>query len=104
MKKILTNKAMCRVCSDIIESKHRHDFVFCKCGAIAVDGGKEYLKRMGEFHHIADMSKYAQCECGTDIEYLSVYSQPEHPLNQQYKNDSMYWGMWYCPKCNKEYK
>jgi hypothetical protein len=38
---ILCNKAQCRKCGDIIESKHRHDFVHCKCGAIFVDGGKD---------------------------------------------------------------
>ena len=42
---ILCNKAQCRQCGDIIESKHRHDFVTCKCGAIFVDGGKDYVRR-----------------------------------------------------------
>ena len=42
---VVTNKAQCRQCGDIIESIHRHDFKWCKCGAIAVDGGKSYLKR-----------------------------------------------------------
>lgn len=45
--KILTNKAKCLKCGDVIESTHRHDFVQCKCGAIAVDGGREYLRRVG---------------------------------------------------------
>lgn len=43
--KIIKNSAQCAYCLDIIESKHRHDFVTCKCGRIAVDGGKDYLKR-----------------------------------------------------------
>lgn len=42
---IKVNKAKCRKCGDIIESKHVHDYVSCKCGAIAVDGGHYYLKR-----------------------------------------------------------
>ena len=42
---VVTNKAQCRQCGDIIESVHRHDFKFCKCGSISVDGGKSYLKR-----------------------------------------------------------
>ena len=45
---ILRNKAKCLKCGDIIESKHRHDFVFCKCGDLAVDGGKDYLRRLFE--------------------------------------------------------
>lgn len=43
--KILINKAKCLMCNDIIVSRHRHDFVTCSCGSLAVDGGKEYLKR-----------------------------------------------------------
>jgi hypothetical protein len=43
--KILSNKIKCNFCQDVIESKHRHDFVWCSCGTVAVDGGKDYLKR-----------------------------------------------------------
>lgn len=43
--RILRNLAECRKCGEVIESKHRHDFVTCKCGAISVDGGRAYLKR-----------------------------------------------------------
>lgn len=45
MEKIKINKIRCKRCGDIIESKTVHDFKFCKCGAVAVDGGKEYLRR-----------------------------------------------------------
>jgi hypothetical protein len=31
----------------MIISKHRHDFVTCTCGAISVDGGQAYLRRVG---------------------------------------------------------
>lgn len=55
-RKILKNAAQCLVCMDIIESKHRHDFVCCSCWKtdellppekhtrIFVDGGLEYLR------------------------------------------------------------
>jgi tRNA(Ile2) C34 agmatinyltransferase TiaS len=42
---VVVNKAQCKLCGDVIESKHGHDFVRCKCGEIAVDGGKNYLRR-----------------------------------------------------------
>lgn len=42
---ILRNRAMCAKCSEIIESKHVHDYQTCKCKLISVDGGLEYLKR-----------------------------------------------------------
>ena len=47
MKQILVNQIRCVKCGDLIESKSRHDFKFCSCGAVAVDGGKDYLRRCG---------------------------------------------------------
>jgi hypothetical protein len=44
---IVHNRIMCQSCGDVIESKHRHDFVWCKCQAVAVDGGRSYLRRVG---------------------------------------------------------
>ena len=40
----MRNRAKCRLCGDIIESLHRHDFVTCKCNEIFVDGGNDYLR------------------------------------------------------------
>jgi len=40
------NSALCLSCNTEIESVHRHDFKYCKCGNIAVDGGHEYLRRV----------------------------------------------------------
>jgi len=40
----MRNRARCRQCRETIESKHRHDFVSCECGAIFVDGGTEYQR------------------------------------------------------------
>ena len=57
---ILINKAKCKNCEDIIESKHRHDFVSCSCGKIAVDGGKDYLRRMGNKEDIIEMNEYVE--------------------------------------------
>tara|TARA_Y100000310_G_scaffold225916_1_gene227986 strand:+ start:288 stop:575 length:288 start_codon:yes stop_codon:yes gene_type:complete len=38
------SRVQCLSCLDIIQSMYRHDFKFCKCNNIAVDGGGEYLK------------------------------------------------------------
>ena len=65
---VLVNKCQCRLCEDIIESKHRHDFVSCKCGAIFTDGGKDYIRRGAkEFSDIIDMSE------GYEEEYESEW-------------------------------
>lgn len=45
---MIRNIAKCKKCGDIIESKHRHDFVQCSCGAIFVDGGHDYIRRGGD--------------------------------------------------------
>jgi len=44
MQKLIKNKAQCKQCSDIIESKYRHDFKKCKCGSIFIDGGIDYVR------------------------------------------------------------
>lgn len=59
MEKIITNKIRCKKCGDIIESTHRHDFKFCKCGAVAVDGGKDYLRRCGNHEEWEELSEYS---------------------------------------------
>ena len=43
--KIIKNAIRCKLCSDEIESTYRHDYVTCSCGACAVDGGHNYLRR-----------------------------------------------------------
>lgn len=45
MRKIIKNAIQCKLCGDVIESTHRHDYVECKCRACAVDGGHDYLRR-----------------------------------------------------------
>lgn len=45
--KIIKNQIKCNHCGDIVESYSVHDFKFCSCEKVAVDGGKEYLRRLG---------------------------------------------------------
>ena len=40
----MKNRAKCKLCNEIIESFHRHDYVSCKCGEISIDGGLDYLR------------------------------------------------------------
>lgn len=42
---IIHNRIRCNHCGDIIESFSVHDFKRCSCGACAVDGGHEYMRR-----------------------------------------------------------
>lgn len=54
---IIRNVIRCKKCGDIIESKSVHDFKFCKCGAVAVDGGKDYLRRCGNLDDFEELSE-----------------------------------------------
>lgn len=45
MPKIIKNAIQCKLCGDAIESTDHHDYVKCKCGACAVYGGHDYLRR-----------------------------------------------------------
>lgn len=57
MVKIILNKIKCKKCGEEIESCFVHDFKFCKCGAVAVDGGREYLKRSGKQEDWEELSQ-----------------------------------------------
>lgn len=45
---IWSNAAECTLCGDVVRSTNRHDCRSCKCGAIAVDGGSDYARRIGD--------------------------------------------------------
>lgn len=46
VKEKMKNRAKCKKCETIIESFHRHDYVECKCGEIAVDGGPDFMRAL----------------------------------------------------------
>jgi len=35
------SRGQCVLCGDVVESKHRHDFVRCGCGESFLDGGDD---------------------------------------------------------------
>ena len=55
--KILRNSIRCKKCGEEIVSNSRHDYVECKCGACAVDGGHDYLRRCGDLGSFTDLSE-----------------------------------------------
>lgn len=42
------NAARCEACGDVVRSRNRHDFRTCTCGALSVDGGSWYARRVFE--------------------------------------------------------
>jgi len=55
-EKIIVNKIRCKKCGEEIESTHRHEYKTCRCGAVSVDGGHEYLRRCGNYEDWEEMS------------------------------------------------
>lgn len=43
-KKLIKSAIKCTHCGDVIESKHTHDFKWCKCGTVYIDGGLSYTR------------------------------------------------------------
>ena len=63
----------CLGCGDIIYSRAPHDFRYCSCGSIFVDGGHEYFKYGG--------SPNAECETteiDVDVSLTSLYDDWNH--------------------------
>ena len=53
---IIENKIKCNKCGDIIESTSRHDCKMCSCGSVGVDGGHDYLRRIGNKEDFTELS------------------------------------------------
>lgn len=78
---IIRNAAKCKLCGGIAESKHRHDYVSCRCGAIAVDGGLDYLRRTGSEGNLIDLSESFQVfERGDKVRFKSRITPEETGL------------------------
>ena len=66
MRRIIYNAIRCNACGDVIESVSVHDFKYCSCRRVFVDGGHEYLRRgyTDGRDDYTDLSRYA--DDGTD--------------------------------------
>lgn len=69
--KLVKNSAQCLGCGDVIESKHRHDFVSCSCKNLSVDGGLSYARRL--YHNPEDVKDLSVYEVRTKFECLEIY-------------------------------
>ena len=57
-KTLIQNELECKNCGDIVHSAYRHDFKYCKCGSVAVDGGMDYVRRVGNVRDSIERSMY----------------------------------------------
>ena len=83
---LIKNSAECALCHDVIESKHRHDFVHCKCGEIFIDGGTSYVRcGANDLSNIINRCEYREmtyqevlAERDRLVEYMESYNAPYH--------------------------
>ena len=60
-KEATRNAVKCKLCNTIAESKSRHHFSQCECGAIFTDGGLDPMRRRGgDPSAMIDMSEYKE--------------------------------------------
>lgn len=57
----MRNRAKCKLCSTIIESFHRYDYISCDCGEISIEGGADKFitgaKDYANFLRIDDLDR-----------------------------------------------
>jgi hypothetical protein len=81
---ITRNAAKCNKCGEELESKHRHDFVRCGCGALCVDGGKDYLKRAyNDPSDVVELSEHRKLSKVELIAKIAYY----HECDKSYGGD-----------------
>ena len=49
---------MCKQCGDLVFSRARHDYRKCTCGSIAVDGGFDYMRIIGEEENVGQINTF----------------------------------------------
>ena len=59
---VTVNTITCPKCHDTIYSRATHDFHKCSCGAIAIDGGFEYMRMSYAIDIVADDVKHGELE------------------------------------------
>ena len=68
MRRIIKNSVKCNLCGEIVVSEEVHDLKFCKCGAVSVDGGNDYLRRTygNSPNDYTELSEYEEVESTGD--------------------------------------
>ena len=88
-KKLIKNKLKCLYCNDIIESKHQHDFRWCKCQSVFIDGGLEYRRIGGDLSVIQDMCEVVDVwDDGDKIRCIDGSKQKTLELGKVYTVDT----------------
>ena len=84
----------CKKCGDLIWSSYRHDMVWCKCGAIAIDGGEDYCRLTGNLDDMETIEpidalnflKDANTRLLTEIDNANERLEAKESVNRIYQN------------------
>jgi hypothetical protein len=85
----MKNRAKCKLCGSIIESFHLYDYVTCKCGEIAVDGGTDYLscaaKDFDNFLRVDDLGNEIEVKVhdSSQIDDIKIQSNESSKPNKK---------------------
>ena len=71
-------KVRCNHCQEVIQSMHRHDFRWCSCKKVAIDGGNWYLRLLADSPK--DFTELD--ENGEDVRQLNQGVYIKHPEKQ----------------------
>lgn len=80
---ILHNRIQCKKCGDILESKNVHDFKMCSCRSCAVDGGHDYLRRVGEPSNWVDMSISIPLDEAIERGYVRIRTEEDKQRDKE---------------------
>jgi len=72
----------CKICKETIESKYGHDFKYCLCGAIGIDGGITAGNRI--LGNLSDME--TRCMYRAIVNKKKIYL-PQNIIEQQFNKN-----------------
>ena len=81
----MRNRAKCKLCNEVLESFHQHDYVSCKCGEIAIDGGQSYFRAFAK-----DWANFLRVDDEDREIEVRVVDKDEEATNEEisYRDDS----------------
>jgi hypothetical protein len=77
----MKNRAKCKKCESVIESFHPTDYVMCKCGEIAVDGGSAM------FCYARDFTSFLRVDDQGNEVIVSVKEKATEDVKPLYKDE-----------------
>jgi hypothetical protein len=77
----MRNRAKCKLCGSVLESFHRFDYVVCKCGEIAIDGGLDYMRAVAK--NFDNFLRVDDDDHEVHVEYKEKTEKKYEEINEQ---------------------